>query len=308
MFQNNSTDKKEKKQDYESNKKNNQVIQPNKKDTNDYKADLSHFDEATKLIDEIISTKPLDKEVVESQEIEDTEFFEVLHEETPIEPNTLKEKDTQTPIKQGNNDINTSKNRETSHPTNQSKKQKINQKNIKKKEKKKLFSIFGTKRIKIKTKQPKPNQINTQKQAINPPPIMPGDHEIQQDEKRKELEKKKPKKKVGFFSKKQIQKQTTAKPQTPTTPSLPTPKQTTQLQPKEECPPTPQSQPSTITPPPPIMKEQINQESLVDDDIRKVLLITDELLGKLPEQVIEEFASSKDFDLYQKVMYKYHIK
>ena len=308
MFQNNSTDKKEKKQNSELHKKNNQDIQTQKKDTKDYKADLSHFDEATKLIDEIISTKPLDKEVVESREIEDTEFFEVLHEETPIEPNTLKEKDTQTPIKQGNNDINTSKNTETSHPTNQSKKQKINQKNIKKKEKKKLFSIFGTKRIKIKTKQPKPNQINTQKQAINPPPIMPGDHEIQQDEKRKELEKKKPKKKVGFFSKKQIQKQTTAKPQTSTTPSLPTPKQTIQLQPKEECPPTPQSQPSTITPPPPIMKEQINQESLVDDDIRKVLLITDELLGKLPEQVIEEFASSKDFDLYQKVMYKYHIK
>jgi hypothetical protein len=51
-----------------------------------------------------------------------------------------------------------------------------------------------------------------------------------------------------------------------------------------------------------------NSRPLLDDDVRKLLAITDELLGKLPEHVIEEFASSDDFALYEKIMSKYHIK
>lgn len=47
---------------------------------------------------------------------------------------------------------------------------------------------------------------------------------------------------------------------------------------------------------------------LLDDDVRKLLLITDKLLGKLPENVIEEFASSDDFTFYERIMNKYHIK
>jgi len=46
----------------------------------------------------------------------------------------------------------------------------------------------------------------------------------------------------------------------------------------------------------------------LDDDIKKVLSITDELLAQLPDQVIEDFAASEDFQLYQKVMSKYNIK
>jgi len=51
----------------------------------------------------------------------------------------------------------------------------------------------------------------------------------------------------------------------------------------------------------------IDQQTL-DDDVRKLLAITDDLLTKLPEHVIEDFASSEDFALYQKVMSKYNIK
>ncbi len=47
---------------------------------------------------------------------------------------------------------------------------------------------------------------------------------------------------------------------------------------------------------------------ILDDEIRKMLSITDELLGKLPEEVIDEFAQSEDFKLYEKVMSKYKIK
>lgn len=50
------------------------------------------------------------------------------------------------------------------------------------------------------------------------------------------------------------------------------------------------------------------QEPLIDEDVRKLLRITDELLGKLPEEVIEEFATSDDFVLYQKIMNKFQIK
>ena len=51
-----------------------------------------------------------------------------------------------------------------------------------------------------------------------------------------------------------------------------------------------------------------HEEPVLDEDVRKLLAITDELLGKLPEEVIEEFASSDDFALYQRVMNKFHIK
>jgi hypothetical protein len=42
-----------------------------------------------------------------------------------------------------------------------------------------------------------------------------------------------------------------------------------------------------------------------DEDLIKVLLMTDELLGKLPEKVIDEFSQSKEFTLYEKVLSKY---
>ncbi len=46
----------------------------------------------------------------------------------------------------------------------------------------------------------------------------------------------------------------------------------------------------------------------VNDDVIKVLLIIDDLLGELPESVINRFAQSKDFELYKKVIIKYKSK
>ena len=45
----------------------------------------------------------------------------------------------------------------------------------------------------------------------------------------------------------------------------------------------------------------------IDEDLIKFLKITDDLLGKLPEDVIEEFSQSEDFSLYEKIMKKYEI-
>ncbi len=46
------------------------------------------------------------------------------------------------------------------------------------------------------------------------------------------------------------------------------------------------------------------EKTLFDEDIKKVLLITDNLLEKLPEDVINEFIKSKDFELYERVINK----
>lgn len=51
-----------------------------------------------------------------------------------------------------------------------------------------------------------------------------------------------------------------------------------------------------------------SEPSFLDEDIKKLLLITDDLLGKLPEEVIENFSQSEDFKLYSKIFNKYKLK
>jgi len=46
------------------------------------------------------------------------------------------------------------------------------------------------------------------------------------------------------------------------------------------------------------------REGIVTDDVKKVLKVTDDLLGNLPDDVIEKFSKSKDFQLYKKVIKK----
>jgi len=52
----------------------------------------------------------------------------------------------------------------------------------------------------------------------------------------------------------------------------------------------------------------LEEEPTLDEEVRKVLKIADDLLEKLPENVIDEFATSDDFVLYEKVITKYKIK
>ena len=54
--------------------------------------------------------------------------------------------------------------------------------------------------------------------------------------------------------------------------------------------------------------ETKQKPTFVDDDVIKVLLMTDDLLGNLPEEVIDKFAQSEDFKLYEKVLSKYKTK
>ncbi len=47
---------------------------------------------------------------------------------------------------------------------------------------------------------------------------------------------------------------------------------------------------------------------LFDEDLKKVLHMTDTLLGELPDDILTDFIESKDYKLYEKVMNKYKIK
>ena len=55
-------------------------------------------------------------------------------------------------------------------------------------------------------------------------------------------------------------------------------------------------------------KDKKPEPTLLDEDVKKLLAITDNLLGELPEEVIDKFAQSKDFELYSKILNKYKIK
>ena len=57
-----------------------------------------------------------------------------------------------------------------------------------------------------------------------------------------------------------------------------------------------------------IEKEKPDEKTLLDDDVEKLIPIIDELLEKLPDDVVDEFAQSEDFILYEKVVNKYKRK
>ncbi|NPA74525.1 MAG: hypothetical protein GXO25_00370 [Euryarchaeota archaeon] len=58
-----------------------------------------------------------------------------------------------------------------------------------------------------------------------------------------------------------------------------------------------------------IREEVIKKRESSEKDklVREVLKVLDTLLGKLPDEIIEEFAMSKDFELYKKVMEMYGL-
>jgi hypothetical protein len=46
----------------------------------------------------------------------------------------------------------------------------------------------------------------------------------------------------------------------------------------------------------------------LDSDVKKILQITDALLGELPEEIINRFMQSDDFELYEHILNKYKIR
>ena len=53
------------------------------------------------------------------------------------------------------------------------------------------------------------------------------------------------------------------------------------------------------------LKENTSEVLSMDEDVIKFLKIADDLLEKLPDDVIDKFAKSKDFEIYERVINKY---
>ena len=56
-----------------------------------------------------------------------------------------------------------------------------------------------------------------------------------------------------------------------------------------------------------LIENEKKKVDLVNKDVKKILSVMDDLLGKLSEEEIEKFAKSKDFGLYQKILTKFDI-
>ncbi len=52
------------------------------------------------------------------------------------------------------------------------------------------------------------------------------------------------------------------------------------------------------------LKEEIKDDlpKILTEDVKRVLRVTDDLLGKMPEDMVDEFVHSPDFETYKKVM------
>ncbi|MFC2163270.1 hypothetical protein ACFLRF_06270 [Candidatus Altiarchaeota archaeon] len=57
-----------------------------------------------------------------------------------------------------------------------------------------------------------------------------------------------------------------------------------------------------------LIPRQCKGEKLGRTEVRKVLLRLDALLGRLPDKEIEEFAKSRDYDAYVKLLESYDIE
>ncbi len=55
------------------------------------------------------------------------------------------------------------------------------------------------------------------------------------------------------------------------------------------------------------LQGSISEASAVDEDIKKLLKVLDQLLGELPEEAIERFSKSKEFAIYERVLDKFEI-
>jgi hypothetical protein len=55
-------------------------------------------------------------------------------------------------------------------------------------------------------------------------------------------------------------------------------------------------------------KDKQTSALLFDEELIKVLHMTDTLLADLPDDILTDFIESKDYKLYEKVMNKYKIK
>lgn len=55
------------------------------------------------------------------------------------------------------------------------------------------------------------------------------------------------------------------------------------------------------------IQTKMQEASMVDDDLKKLLKVLDQMLGQLPEEAIDRFSKSDDFKLYERVLDRFRI-
>lgn len=55
------------------------------------------------------------------------------------------------------------------------------------------------------------------------------------------------------------------------------------------------------------IQKKISDATVIDEDLKRLLKILDQLLGQLPEEAIEKFSKSEDFALYERVLKRLEI-
>lgn len=55
------------------------------------------------------------------------------------------------------------------------------------------------------------------------------------------------------------------------------------------------------------IQKKMSEASVVDEDLRKLLKVLDQMLGQLPEELIDKFSKSGEFALYERVLDKFKI-
>lgn len=55
------------------------------------------------------------------------------------------------------------------------------------------------------------------------------------------------------------------------------------------------------------LQKNMAEATVVDDDLKKLLKVLDQLLGQLPEEAIERFSKSDEFAIYERVLDKFRI-
>lgn len=55
------------------------------------------------------------------------------------------------------------------------------------------------------------------------------------------------------------------------------------------------------------LQKKISEASIIDEDMRALLKVLDQLLGQLPEEVVDKFAKSDEFAIYERVLDRFKV-
>lgn len=55
------------------------------------------------------------------------------------------------------------------------------------------------------------------------------------------------------------------------------------------------------------LQKKTSEAMMVDDDLKKLLKVLDQMLGQLPEEIIERFSKSEEFALYERILDRFKV-